>query len=118
LLGHTIKINFGERLKVRKKIQNQLNDGSTFCSFFFENGMVLVNYYYCLFRFNLFVNFDTNVFFIYLNFKLLYNNNNVGSILWQFQNENSLSDKVNDDENKKNEDETKYFFLLSLSLSF
>ena len=38
--------------------------------------------------------------------QLLYNQNNIGSILRHFQNENSLRVKVNDDENKEDEDET------------
>jgi len=59
-----------------------------------------------LLRFYLFFSFDTKVFFIYLDFKFLYNHNNVGSILWQFQNENLLIDKVNDDENEKDENQT------------
>ena len=77
-----------------------------FVHFFFENEMFLGNYYYCLFRFNLFANFYANTFFfIYLDFKHLYNHHNFGSVLWQFQNEDSLSYKVNDDENEEDEDE-------------
>ena len=38
--------------------------------------------------------------------QLFYNQNNIGSILRHFQNENSLRVKVNDDENKEDEDET------------